>query len=159
MSPTYVTPGELAALLSGPRSDGVVVVDVREADRVTGCVKGALHVPACTLHEPGAVDALVQQLRGKQMVVFHCHFSRQRGPAAAEAFAEACGRAAADAAPTSTPAIPPAGEAATGAASAASEAPPPRVAVLQGGWRAWWGEFGEDAALTERLDDSRDHDD
>lgn len=127
----YVTPVELCALLRAD-APSTRVVDVREGDRVHGCIRGSLSAPAWSLQDDAGVDTLVKATLGDarvSRVVFHCHFSQQRGPAAAAAFARRLGRL---------------GATIDGGRRL-------QVLILSGGWRGWYREYGSDATLTQRL--------
>jgi len=59
----------------------VAVVDVRDSDHVGGHIAGSIHAPTPALD--WKIPELVRQLRDKEMVVFHCALSQERGPKAA----------------------------------------------------------------------------
>jgi rhodanese-related sulfurtransferase len=65
------------------RSDpsGVTVVDVRDSDYVGGHITSCINVPTQT-HDY-RMPELVRELRDKEIVVFHCALSQQRGPSSA----------------------------------------------------------------------------
>jgi len=65
---------------STPPSD-IAIIDVRDDDHVGGHIKHSKHVPSLTLDHK--VPELVQQLKDKKVVVFHCALSQERGPKAA----------------------------------------------------------------------------
>jgi len=54
---------------------------VRETDHIGGHIKGSQHVPSTTLDIK--IPELVRKLADKEIVVFHCALSQQRGPGAA----------------------------------------------------------------------------
>ena len=57
------------------------VIDVRDSDHVGGHIRGSTWVPSSSLDYK--VPSLVRELRDKEVVVFHCALSQQRGPSAA----------------------------------------------------------------------------
>lgn len=72
---------ELSALLLSPDSSQVAVIDVRDDDYVGGHIKSSTHIPSSSLDHQ--VPNIVRTMAGKEIVVFHCALSQQRGPAAA----------------------------------------------------------------------------
>ena len=75
-----ITPSSLSThILSAHPS--LAIVDVRDSDHIGGHIKGSTHVPSPSLD--AKLPELVRELRGKEVVVFHCMLSQQRGPAAA----------------------------------------------------------------------------
>ena len=78
----YIEPEALAKLLSSEaESKLVLVVDVREDDFGIGKIPGSLNIPFHSFEN--SYDILVEATKGKNYVIFHCHFSAQRGPSAA----------------------------------------------------------------------------
>ncbi|CAG8976986.1 hypothetical protein HYALB_00009780 [Hymenoscyphus albidus] len=61
--------------------DKVAIVDVRDDDYIGGHIRTSLHVPSHT--HSHAIPGLVQKLKTRKIVVFHCALSQQRGPRAA----------------------------------------------------------------------------
>ena len=57
------------------------VIDVRDSDHIGGHIRGSTWVPSSSLDYK--VPSLVRELRDKEVVVFHCALSQQRGPSAA----------------------------------------------------------------------------
>lgn len=85
--PTYLTPQQLLAHLRNSNLSRTVVIDVREADRAGGHIRGSLHIPAPIFRaDPSAHLAATQ---GADRVIFHCMYSQVRGPACAAAYAHA----------------------------------------------------------------------
>lgn len=72
---------DLRDLLLSSKSSTVAVVDVRDDDHVGGHIRGSLHVPMSSLD--WRTPEIIRKLAGKQIVVFHCALSQQRGPTAA----------------------------------------------------------------------------
>lgn len=71
----------LSSILLSPESSKVAIVDVRDADHVGGHIRSSIHVPSSTL--PYRNTEIVDTLADKDIVVFHCSLSQQRGPSAA----------------------------------------------------------------------------
>ena len=68
-------------LLSHTLAPNVAVIDVRDSDHVGGHINGSTHVPSSSLDY--RTPELVRKMADKQIVVFHCALSQQRGPSAA----------------------------------------------------------------------------
>ena len=86
----YITPETLAAWMRHDNKTGYAVVDVRDSDFATKrtgkqMVKGAVSISAREIrNNPSAV---VERLQHNDTVVFHCMYSRQRGPGSAQIYA------------------------------------------------------------------------
>ena len=91
-----------------------------------------MNIPSDRFYPDSAADKVVTAVlrTAPTRVVFHCMFSQQRGPFAASRFA------------ARLPAVAP----------AESVTALPQVHVLQGGWKGWRHAFGDNAALTEGLE-------
>ena len=73
---------KLASLILSPGTvPGLAVVDVRDADHAGGHIVGSIHVPSSSLDY--RTPELIRKLAKKEIVVFHCALSQQRGPSAA----------------------------------------------------------------------------
>src|ERR1700753_307766 len=72
---------DLSALLLHPDPSAVAIVDVRDWDRAGGHIKGSVNVPSAQLDY--RLAELVHKFKDKDLVVFHCQLSQQRGPSAA----------------------------------------------------------------------------
>lgn len=59
----------------------IAIVDVRDDDHIGGHIRHSLHAPSSTLDHK--IPELVRKLADKEIVVFHCALSQQRGPSAA----------------------------------------------------------------------------
>ncbi|KAI9651288.1 Cdc25 phosphatase Ibp1 [Ciborinia camelliae] len=59
----------------------LAIIDVRDDDHIGGHIKHSTHIPSSTLDYK--IPELVRKLREKEIVVFHCALSQQRGPSAA----------------------------------------------------------------------------
>jgi len=67
---------------SGPAlPSNMAIIDVRDSDHVGGHIKGSTWVPSSSLDY--RAPELVRDLKDKEVVVFHCALSQQRGPSAA----------------------------------------------------------------------------
>ncbi|KAI1170627.1 Rhodanese-like protein [Nemania sp. FL0916] len=60
---------------------GIAVVDVRDNDYIGGHIRNSLHFPSQSLD--ATMPTLLRKLANKDVVVFHCALSQQRGPSAA----------------------------------------------------------------------------
>ncbi|KAI1086500.1 Rhodanese-like protein [Rostrohypoxylon terebratum] len=81
-----ITASKLAEMLLAsthqPSSDGpIAIVDVRDDDHIGGHIKSSLHFPSGSLD--ATMPTLLRKLADKDIVVFHCALSQQRGPSAA----------------------------------------------------------------------------
>lgn len=72
---------QLCDILTSEGASKIAVVDVRDDDHVGGHIRSSMHVPSSTLDHK--TPGLVRKLTEKEMVVFHCALSQQRGPSAA----------------------------------------------------------------------------
>lgn len=72
---------QLSDLLLSEEASKVAVVDVRDDDHVGGHIHGSIHVPSTTLDY--RIPEILRTLHDKEVVVFHCSLSQQRGPSAA----------------------------------------------------------------------------
>jgi rhodanese-related sulfurtransferase len=128
------------------------IVDVRDDDHIGGHILGSINCPSQLFSTTSG--GLVQRLRNKKKVVFHCALSQQRGPSAALKYARAREAAAAKANEDAERA-----EEAESTVSLASESehgsarkpmwPSQDVYVLDKGFVGWQEVFGEDVDLTE----------
>ena len=64
----------------------IAVIDVRDDDHAGGHIFSSTHVPSSTLDHK--IPELVRTLNGKDIVIFHCALSQQRGPTAARRYAQ-----------------------------------------------------------------------
>lgn len=74
----------LSALLLSPSPPRYAIIDVRDDDHVGGHIRTSTHVPSRGLEKQ--LPALVRALLDREVVVFHCALSQQRGPAAARRY-------------------------------------------------------------------------
>jgi len=134
----YISNADLSKmLLDAPiTKDGTVaVIDVRDSDYVGGHILGCTNIPSGNLD--WKLPVLVRTLRDKEMVVFHCALSQQRGPSAALRYLRERDKALAkDNAEKKTE-------------DSQAEEKSQKIYVLQGGFVKWQEKFGEDERLTE----------
>jgi rhodanese-related sulfurtransferase len=77
----YISREELSKLLLSPTGSSITIIDVRDWDRVGGHIKGSVNVPVDKFD--WRVPELVRTLKSKDMIVFHCQMSQERGPRSA----------------------------------------------------------------------------
>ncbi|KAI9839246.1 MAG: hypothetical protein M1819_003240 [Sarea resinae] len=82
------TTSAVASSITSPDSP-IAIIDVRDDDHIGGHIASSTHIPSTTFHSPTQLSSLVHKLRSKNMVVFHCALSQQRGPRAALAYLRA----------------------------------------------------------------------
>jgi len=76
----YISKDKLADLVRA-KSPTLAVIDVRDNDYIGGHIAGGQNIPVAALDY--RLPELVRTLRDKDMVVFHCALSQQRGPSSA----------------------------------------------------------------------------
>lgn len=76
-----MTREQLSSILLSPEASKVAIIDVRGDDHVGGHIHTSTHVPSTSLDY--RIPQLVRTLADKEMVVFHCALSQERGPRAA----------------------------------------------------------------------------
>ncbi|KAI1382695.1 Rhodanese-like protein [Hypoxylon trugodes] len=81
-----ITAPKLAEMLlassNQPASDTTIaIIDVRDDDHLGGHIKSSMHFPSRSLD--ATMPTLLRKLADKDVVVFHCALSQQRGPGAA----------------------------------------------------------------------------
>ncbi|MCJ1411170.1 hypothetical protein MMC19_005258 [Ptychographa xylographoides] len=91
-SPSYMTREALSTFLLQPKHTrpSLAIIDVRDNDHVGGHIYSSTHVPSATLDYK--IPELARTLRDKDIVIFHCALSQQRGPTAARRYARECSR-------------------------------------------------------------------
>ncbi|KAH9734730.1 Dual specificity phosphatase Cdc25 [Citrus sinensis] len=73
-------------LLSLKRRPNIAVIDVRDDERsYDGHITGSLHYPSDSFTDK--IFDLIQEVRGKDTLVFHCALSQVRGPTCAKRLA------------------------------------------------------------------------
>lgn len=132
----YISSAELSAqILNAPitRDGAIAIIDVRDGDYVGGHILGCTNVPSGNLD--WKMPELVRTLKYKEVVVFHCALSQQRGPSAALRYLRERDKALA--------------KEAAKKAEEGGEVKEQKVYVLEGGFVKWQEKFGEDTRLTE----------
>ncbi|KAI9122271.1 hypothetical protein K1719_006960 [Acacia pycnantha] len=80
---SYITGSQL---LSIRRQPNIAIIDVRDDERsYDGHIAGSLHFASDSFSEN--ISNLVQQVKGKDTLVFHCALSQVRGPTCARRLA------------------------------------------------------------------------
>lgn len=85
----YISREDLAARIQASHTttsstglpSNIAVVDVRDSDHIGGHIRGSTWVPSSTLDYK--TPELIRTLEDRDIVVFHCALSQQRGPSAA----------------------------------------------------------------------------
>lgn len=130
----------------------IAIIDVRDEDHIGGHIRSSIHAPSRTLDYK--TPELARKLKDKDIVVFHCALSQQRGPSAALRYlrerdrllgssmsklggGEQDGTAEGQ------------GERDEDGEGGREEKGQQRVYVLKGGFVEWQESFGEDERLTE----------
>ena len=83
---SYITGDDVAHLIRAGNNKHAII-DLRDDDWVRGNIKSATHIPSREFDYERAKQ-LAEELEQKNIenVVFHCHFSQQRGPTGAGLF-------------------------------------------------------------------------
>lgn len=121
------------------------VIDVRDSDHIGGHIRGSTWVPSSSLDYK--VPSLVRELRDKEVVVFHCALSQQRGPSAALRYLRERERLDPGRGEVREEGegVEKSGEGEMGEKEGKAQ----RVYVLKGGFTEWQEKYGEDQKLTE----------
>ncbi|KAK4997239.1 Cdc25 phosphatase Ibp1 [Elasticomyces elasticus] len=130
---------ETLSTLVRSKSPALAVIDVRDSDYIGGHIIGCRNVPSNTLDY--RLPELVRTLVDKEIVVFHCALSQQRGPSAALRYLREKERLGFP--------IAAANNQDAAANPRESSIPPQRVYVLDGGFVKWQELYGSDKNLTE----------
>ncbi|MCJ1464508.1 hypothetical protein MMC07_003121 [Pseudocyphellaria aurata] len=77
----HISREQLSSILLSPNGSKVAVVDVRDGDYVGGHIHSSINVPSSSLDN--RLPKIIESLADKEIVVFHCALSQQRGPGAA----------------------------------------------------------------------------
>ena len=72
---------QLSSLLLSSDASKIAVIDVRDHDYPGGHIKTSTHIPSSSLDH--TIPEIVRKMAGKEIVIFHCALSQQRGPSAA----------------------------------------------------------------------------
>ncbi|KAF4548823.1 Rhodanese-like domain-containing protein [Elsinoe fawcettii] len=138
-SPTIATlarisPESLASRLRqspASQSSNTAIIDVRDSDFIGGHIRGCINLPTST-HDH-AMPELVRKLADKEVVVFHCALSQQRGPGSALRYLRERERMGVS----------------RGGEEGKEGKVVQKVVVLEGGFSRWQELYGEDKELTE----------
>ncbi|KAL7627252.1 Cdc25 phosphatase Ibp1 [Parahypoxylon ruwenzoriense] len=125
----------LASPNQSPSDATIAVVDVRDDDHIGGHIKSSLHFPSRSLD--ATMPTLLRKLASKEVVVFHCALSQQRGPTAALRYLR-------ESEATLKKLVPKADEGAERRAAKKQQ-----VYVLDRGFVGWQEIYGPDERLTE----------
>lgn len=125
------------------------VVDVRDSDHIGGHIRGSTWMPSSQLDYKS--PELVRMLKDKDVVVFHCALSQQRGPSAALRYLREKERLDPKANLTSKGEVKEegAGKKETEEGAKEEKSKEQKVYVLRGGFTEWQEKYGEDEKLTE----------
>jgi Cdc25 family phosphatase len=124
----------------------IAIIDVRDSDHVGGHIKGSTWVPLSELDFK--LPELVRQLGDKEVVVFHCALSQQRGPSAALRYLREKRRLGPDAVRKEAESEGK-GEEEVKSREDEAKGKEQKVVVLEGGFTKWQEKYGEDKRLTE----------
>jgi rhodanese-related sulfurtransferase len=123
----------------------LAVIDVRDSDHVGGHIRGSTWVPSSQLDYK--TPELIRTLKDKDMVVFHCALSQQRGPSAALRYLREKERLEGGEGEGKS------GESKEKEGKEEEEEEEgkrkQKVVVLKGGFTEWQEKFGRDSRLTE----------
>lgn len=120
----------------------IAIIDVRDSDHIGGHIRGSTWVPSNELDY--RTPELVRTLKDKEVVVFHCALSQQRGPSAALRYLREKRRLDPESKTESK------GEVKEGQEESKSERKKgQKVVVLRGGFTQWQEKYGPDKRLTE----------
>jgi len=108
------------------------IIDVRSSDREGGHIPGSLNIPSDEFEEKisslvNAVQSFQEGQKKPSHLIFHCMYSRERGPSCALTFVAAF-------------------------KEAYSDATPPTVSVLKGGFNGWLNMLVEGGAIDSSLE-------
>lgn len=115
----------------------------RSVDHIGGHIKSSLHFPSRSLD--AMMPTLVRKLADKDVVVFHCALSQQRGPSAALQYLRAKEGASAAVARK----VADEQQSASGEGEAATKKQQQTVYILDRGFVGWQEAYGPDERLTE----------
>jgi rhodanese-related sulfurtransferase len=153
----YITREDLSKTLlesdSAPSlPSNLAIIDVRDSDHIGGHIRGSTWVPSSELDYKTA--ELVRTMKDKEVVVFHCVLSQQRGPSAALRYLREKQRLDPESKTESKGEVQEGGEEekkrSEGEAKGLEQAEKSqKVLVLKGGFGEWQEKYGPDKRLTE----------
>jgi hypothetical protein len=86
----YVEPDFVANLVrsGATASDSASIIDVRDDDFSDGHIPTATNVPSAQWIDDAVIESVFESNRNAKILVFHCMYSKFRGPTCAIKFAE-----------------------------------------------------------------------
>ena len=140
-----ITADDLSTILLSSKAPYVAIVDVRDDDHVGGHIHGSTHVPSSSLDY--RIPQIIRTMADKEMVVFHCALSQQRGPTAALRYMRERQARVLKGEISSIPTL----EKEKGVEGAESDGKQAEqeVFVLDQGFVGWQKKFGDDKRLTD----------
>lgn len=120
----------------------IAVIDVRDSDHIGGHIRGSTWVPSSELDYK--MPEVIRTMKDKEVVVFHCALSQQRGPSAALRYLREKERLEGEGEGEGKE-----GENGEGQGQQGSGKKKQKVVVLGGGFTEWQEKFGRDDRLTE----------
>ncbi|KAF2623670.1 Rhodanese-like protein [Macroventuria anomochaeta] len=150
----YISRETLAQKFSSTQSlpSNTAIIDVRDSDHIGGHIRGSTWIPSSQLDYK--VPELVRTLKDKEVVIFHCALSQQRGPSAALRYLREKERLKPGTGVESKGEVREEGvgkieEGKEEVEEKGASAERQRVYVLNGGFTEWQEKYGEDSKLTE----------
>jgi rhodanese-related sulfurtransferase len=132
----------------GGLPEHIAVVDVRDSDHVGGHIRGSTWLPSHELDYK--TPELIRTMKDKDVVVFHCALSQQRGPSAALRYLREKERLEGVGQTGSKGVVEEKGAGVDkDGKDAGKEGKKQQVVVLRGGFTEWQEKFGRDERLTE----------
>jgi Cdc25 family phosphatase len=122
----------------------VAVIDVRDSDHIGGHIAGSTWVPSSQLDYK--TPELIRTLKNKEVVVFHCALSQQRGPSAALRYLREKERLEGLVGGGGEKEGEVEGKSGEGEKEGETKQ---KVVVLRGGFTEWQEKYGRDERLTE----------
>lgn len=119
----------------------IAVIDVRDSDHIGGHIRGSTWLPSAELDYK--TPELIRTMRDKEVVVFHCALSQQRGPSAALRYLREKERLG------DKGGVGKEAEEGSGEGKEEGRGKEQKVLVLKGGFTEWQEKFGADEGLTE----------
>jgi rhodanese-related sulfurtransferase len=141
---SYITREDLSAQLLVSNNapalpSSLAIIDVRDSDHIGGHIRGSTWIPSSELDYK--TPELVRTLKDKDIVVFHCVLSQQRGPSAALRYLREKRRLDSESKTESREEVKEGDKGDKGKGQ--------KVLVLSGGFSEWQEKYGPDKRLTE----------
>lgn len=121
----------------------LAIIDVRDSDYIGGHIKGCTNVPSPNLD--WQLPEVVRKNKDKEVVVFHCALSQQRGPSAALRYLRERDRLF----PASEKKADDNAKSVQDNGTESNKPQQQQVYVLKGGFYEWQKKFGKDSEVTE----------